>query len=396
MSKIVFFCIPAWGHTNPTVEVVRELTGRGHQVLYYSFSMFREKIEEAGAVYRECDGFLPPLEAKEEKKIGKDFGSLIAMTVYTTLAMEAAVQKELADFAPDVVVSDSLCIWGKLLAGKLKLPYICSTTSFAFNERTARMMKPGFWEMFYMLLGIRRNSRQLALLRSHGYDVPNLPSLIGNDAQTDTIVYTSREFQPCSETFPDCYSFVGTSVRQRGTVPFSRKERESSSPVRIYVSLGTVNNRNERFYRSCIDALEDFDARVLMSVGENTDIEALGKLPEGFTAEHRVNQTEVLKETDVFITHCGMNSVSESLYYHVPMVLFPQQSEQRMVAKRTEELGAGIRIKKGTSKEIRQAVTEVLSSPGYGKCARTLGRGLMEAGGAKAAADAVLRAADRR
>ena len=21
MSKIVFFCIPAWGHTNPTVEV---------------------------------------------------------------------------------------------------------------------------------------------------------------------------------------------------------------------------------------------------------------------------------------------------------------------------------------------------------------------------------------
>ena len=25
MSRIVFFCIPAWGHTNPTVEVVRTL-----------------------------------------------------------------------------------------------------------------------------------------------------------------------------------------------------------------------------------------------------------------------------------------------------------------------------------------------------------------------------------
>ena len=25
MSKIVFFCIPAYGHTNPTIEVVREL-----------------------------------------------------------------------------------------------------------------------------------------------------------------------------------------------------------------------------------------------------------------------------------------------------------------------------------------------------------------------------------
>ena len=36
MSKIVFFCIPAHGHTNPTLGVVRELTARGHEVLYYS------------------------------------------------------------------------------------------------------------------------------------------------------------------------------------------------------------------------------------------------------------------------------------------------------------------------------------------------------------------------
>ncbi len=50
MSKIVFFCIPAHGHTNPTLGVVRELTARGHQVRYYSYESFREKIKEAGAV----------------------------------------------------------------------------------------------------------------------------------------------------------------------------------------------------------------------------------------------------------------------------------------------------------------------------------------------------------
>ena len=37
MSKIVFFCIPAHGHTNPTLGVVRELIARGHEVLYYSY-----------------------------------------------------------------------------------------------------------------------------------------------------------------------------------------------------------------------------------------------------------------------------------------------------------------------------------------------------------------------
>ena len=43
---IFWFCIPAFGHTNPTIEVVRELVRRGHAVRYYSFEDFREKIED--------------------------------------------------------------------------------------------------------------------------------------------------------------------------------------------------------------------------------------------------------------------------------------------------------------------------------------------------------------
>ena len=45
MSKIAFFCIPAHGHTNPTLGVVRELVSRGHEVHYYSYEMMRKKIE---------------------------------------------------------------------------------------------------------------------------------------------------------------------------------------------------------------------------------------------------------------------------------------------------------------------------------------------------------------
>ena len=49
MSKIVFFCIPAYGHTNPTLGVVRELVARGHEVRYYSYEPMRPLIESAGA-----------------------------------------------------------------------------------------------------------------------------------------------------------------------------------------------------------------------------------------------------------------------------------------------------------------------------------------------------------
>ena len=51
MSRIVFFSIPAYGHTNPTVEVVRQLVRRGHRVRYYSFEEFRVKLACARAEF---------------------------------------------------------------------------------------------------------------------------------------------------------------------------------------------------------------------------------------------------------------------------------------------------------------------------------------------------------
>lgn len=73
MSKIVFFYIPAYGHTNPTIEVVRGLTSRGHEVWYYSFEEFREKIEGVGAKFIGCDEYLPELKPQDEKKLARIF-----------------------------------------------------------------------------------------------------------------------------------------------------------------------------------------------------------------------------------------------------------------------------------------------------------------------------------
>ena len=114
--KIVFFSIPAWGHTNPTVEVVRELSSRGHDVRYYTFAPFREVLEEAGAEVVLCDDFLPPAPKDLEERVGKDFACLVEMVTDTTLALDEKVTAELTAFQPSVIVSDSLCFWGKLFA----------------------------------------------------------------------------------------------------------------------------------------------------------------------------------------------------------------------------------------------------------------------------------------
>ncbi len=388
MSKIVFFSIPAYGHTNPTIEVVRELCNRGNEVWYYSFNEFKEKIQGAGAKFISCDDYLPELKKEDEKRIGKDFSFLMEMVADTTIALDEKVCSELKDFNPDCIVSDSVCFWGKLYAMKLKIPYICSTTTFAFNKYTARMMKRGFGEIIYMILGMGKVNKKLNLLREHGYDIKNFVSVIQNDNDTNTIVYTSKEFQPLSETFSDKYSFIGPSVK---TVTVKPKDE---SIKQVYISLGTVNNKNADFYRNCIKAFENSDIKVIMSVGKETNISELGDIPNNFEVENTVDQIKTLQNTDVFITHCGMNSVNESLYYGVPMVLFPQQSEQRAVAQRVSDLGAGVMLKKDSPELIEKSVSMIMDNKDYRDKAKEIGKSFRKAGGAKKGADVILKIID--
>src|SRR5215467_14749447 len=57
MAKVLFFNLPAHGHTNPTLPLVAELVRRGEHVIYYSSEAFRPAIEQAGATFRGIDAF---------------------------------------------------------------------------------------------------------------------------------------------------------------------------------------------------------------------------------------------------------------------------------------------------------------------------------------------------
>lgn len=380
MAQILFFSIPAHGHVNPTLPFVRELIARGHTVRYYNAEAFREKIEAAGAEFCPIDAYMPPKPDDLKKRAGKDFASLIEMAADVTLALESDFAREIERNKPDLIIADSVCLWGKLLADKYNLPFLCSTTTLAFNQHTAKRMKQRPIEILRTLLSMGRIEKKLTQLRSHGFIAPDLPSLIGNDSSTHTIVYTSRLFQPEADTFSDRYAFVGPLVMQE--YPRIKHER----PM-VYISLGTVLHDAPKFYRTCIHALSSMDCDAILSIGESVNIAQLSEIPANVRIFPHVNQPEVLAQADVFLTHCGMNSVSESLLCGVPMVLFPQHSEEEAVAGRAEELGAGIRLRRSTASCIRSALETVLKHDAYRIAAQDLSIDFHACGGAKAAAD---------
>ncbi len=382
MKKLAFFCIPAHGHTNPMLPVAAELVRRGNMVRFYSFGEFGDKIRATGADFISCDPFLPELTKREEAGLKKvSTTEMTIQDIRITLGMNDFLDREFAAFGPDVVYTDSVCFWGKLSAWKHHVPMVVSTSTFAFNQLSSQYMKHGPGEMADVIFGLPRISREMKKLEPYGYHVKGVLSLIQSDNHTDSVVYTSRKFQPYAESFSEHYAFVGPSVFS-DILPEKQKER----PL-IYISLGTVINDRPDFYNKCIDALKDMDAGVIISCGNTMDPKLLGALPGNVSIYPYVDQLSVLSRADVFITHCGMNSVSESLYMAAPMVLYPQTGEQCAVARRVSEIGAGILLRDDSAEGIRAAVQEILDNSAYAEAAAGCSSDFRACSGAAGAAE---------
>ena len=365
MKKIAVFCIPAHGHTNPILPVVAELVKRGNMVRFYSYDEFREKIERTGAEYISIDSYLSELTKDEEERLKNVSTTEMAIQdIRITLALDGFLHDEFESFKPDVVYTDSACFWGKLNAWKYNVPMVVSTSTFAFNRLSSTYMKSSPKEIADLLLGMPRCSKELNKLKGYGYKCKGILSLVQSDNDTDSVVYTSKNFQPFSESFSDHYLFAGPSV-------FSDKvpDKSHDRPL-VYISMGTVINDRPDFYEKCLEALKDIEADVIISCGKAVEVSSLGELPDNIKVYPYVDQLDILSRTDVFITHCGMNSVSESLYMAAPMVLYPQTNEQAAVARRAMEIGAGIELKDDSAEGIKNAVKKILSDRSYADSAK--------------------------
>ena len=259
---------------------------------------------------------------------------------------------------------------------KYNIHYVSSTTTFAFNRYSSKYMKRGLGEVFKMLLAMPKISKQISRLKDKGYPIKGILDIVENDNETNTIVYTSKYFQPCAGTFSEKYHFIGPSIR-----PIENRIKKTAEKT-IYISMGTVN-KNEKLYLNCIEAFKATDYQVIISMGANK--EYFEDLSDNIQAYEHVDQMAVLAIADVFITHCGMNSASEGLYFEVPLVLFPQTPEQGAVATRVEELGAGIILKSIEKEEILNVINEVLDNPKYKEKALKISESFKDCGGVKEA-----------
>jgi NDP-glycosyltransferase len=206
-----------------------------------------------------------------------------------------------------------------------------------------------------------------------------------------TLIFMPKEFQFEGDRFDDRFLFVGPSLIETPPERWPFETPATGKPLRVYISLGTLRNNEPGFYRLCFAAFNQREWQVVMSVGDRIDVASLVPYADNFLVARSVQQTALLPNVDVFVTHGGLNSTMESLYFGVPLVVVPSIREQRLTAKRVQELGLGIVLEREilTPGNLGDSVLTVAGDREVGRRVKAMQYLTRAAGGFRRAADAI-------
>jgi MGT family glycosyltransferase len=391
MARVLFINAGSEGHINPTIGVVHELISRGEEVVYFTIEAFRERIEKTGAIVRTLDGqkFITAFISGGRNYLLERINGLLLTADIVIPSVLEQIEGEHFDY----IIHDSMFGCGRLLAQILKLPAINSCTSFAQTKESFDKMLEQLSKNIPPEVGKEINDeyQSLTAMVKEKYDVEiHSPYEVFCNPAPLTIVYTTREFQPFGEAFDQTYKFIGPSISTRLIQEnFDLTAIKGKRP--IYISLGTVFNQAIDFYKLCFEAFGNSNHTVVMSIGKQTPLIDLGEIPQNFIVKKYVPQTEVLKYTKLFITHGGMNSTHEGLYYGVPLIVIPQSADQPIIAGQVANIGAGIKLQMDglTANQLREAADHVLNTPSFHKAVSNIRESFQKSGGYHQAVDEI-------
>ncbi|MFF3444991.1 macrolide family glycosyltransferase [Streptosporangium sp. NPDC002721] len=383
MATVAFFAPAASGHVNPTLALAAELVRRGHRVTYATTTAYAERVAETGA---EIVPVTSTWEGRDDVKVPQMHGGEFARAMGLLLDETRAMLSQLGEGPPpDLVVHDGpMCWWGRVLAGRWRVPSVETWPNLVSNAHWSMATKYTTFNPLnprFLLMAVRLGR----FLRAEG--TRDMQAFMRGDGATLRLVTLPRAFQYAGETFTDRYAFVGPGLSERAYQ--GGWEPSGNLPVAL-VSLGTAYNDRPDFYRTVLRAAADRPWQVVLAVGE-LDRKTLGPVPPNVEVHRHAPQLAVLRHARVFVTHAGMGSTMESLHFQVPMVAVPQMAEQRANADRVAELGLGAVLAPGeiTPKTLWRAVEEVAGDERVRERLAWMRQEMADAGGTPAAADAV-------
>jgi MGT family glycosyltransferase len=380
--RFLFVVPPLTGHVNPTVSVARALEARGHEVAWVGHpGSIRARLPDGARLFALGEHAPAALveELAEKRRTARGAAALKFLwedfLVPLARSMRPGVDAVVTEYAPHVMIVDQQALAGALVARTRGIPWATSaTTSAGVVDPLAGLPQVQAW-LRELLAGLERE----AGLAPADHPPELSPHLV--------LAFTTGALVGAEDRFPRHYKFVGPSIADRPeSAPFPW---DALDPARkqVLVSMGTVNaDVSGRFYATAIEALRDEPDVQLILAGAELDA------PAGVIVQRYVPQLALLKRIDAVVSHGGHNTVCEALAHARPLVIAPIKDDQPIVADQVVGAGAGLRVKFGRvqAPELRAAVRRVLDEPAFAAAAARVRDSFVAAGGAHAAADALV------
>ncbi len=345
---VAFFCMPERGHFQRLRSLVAGVARAGLAAHVFTHADFREAVERAGGVFHDLFAAYPLARA--------DDASFPIPCRYVAFAghYADAICSEVRRLGVGLVIHDSFAVIGRVVAEQLQIPRV--------NVIAGHHVVPSaFVRMLERdpMVQISSSCRQAVdVLRSTYAMTDASPFCYVASGRPDlNICCEPQEFQGepphteehALEFFGSLPDELGDDADEPPTVAFpgARTWPQARRQLNVYVSFGTVVWRRyadlaTRAVRAIAGAARlRQDISFVVSLGgaslHNTSPEALAT--DNLRVHDFVNQWDVLRETDVFITHHGMNSTHEAVFHGVPMLSYPFFWDQPAMATTCARLG---------------------------------------------------------
>lgn len=422
-DHVAIFPLMAKGHTMPLLDLACVLRGRGLAAVTFvttpgNAAFVRAALRQGGAGDAAVLELAYPAgraPAGGEGAEGVASASSFAEFAESTSALRPRFQEALAALRPpaSLLVADGFLYWAHASAAALGVPSVSflGTSAFAHVVREACVRdRPGAGVDGGASAGATTcyTVPEFPHLQFSLRDlVPPPPQMIHLDAKMAAAVAASRgliinTFRQLEGRYiehwnqhigprvwpigPLClarqsYSPGGTGSQQRHDAKPSwmqwLDDMAAAGKPAVYVSLGTLASISQAQLKEVSDGLDSAGVNFLWAVRRPDNADDLGTgyedrvVGRGKVVREWLDQRRVLRHPCIrgFLSHCGWNSVLESVAAGVPLVAWPCDFEQPMNAKFVvDELRIGVRVHTSDgavgglvkSEEIAMAVKELM------------------------------------
>jgi UDP:flavonoid glycosyltransferase YjiC (YdhE family) len=352
------------GHFGPLLPFLEALERRGDDVLIVVPPELEATVapmgrpfvlgadppaDEANAIWES----LPRVSLSEAAILGNRefFGRLC------TTAMLPAVERACREWRPDLVLHEAAEFASAVAAERRGIAHAQVAISLADVEASSLVLAEPVLEEFHEGLAER--------LRRSPY-LTRFPAALDPSPYSATRRFRERPPER-SGALPDWW-------------------RGSTVPL-IYVTFGSVAGQfatAKSAYSAALAAVDGLDARVLVTVGHATDIDAL-IAPANVHIEAWIPQDDVLRDAALVVAHGGSGTTFGALAAGVPLVLVPLFADQPVNADRVAAAGAGLVVEQderrttgvrtiGTedAPRLRAAIETILNESSYTRAARMI------------------------